>query len=400
MQLWTRFFLLTTILFSLHVILWLHSNGRTSSLTVITSHFDFKDKPIAELSKDIIDGLKKVDPSASITIVGDNSTSNNLSLPPHAGPRRANATFVILARNSDLRDLTQSVRDIEDRFNKDHHYPYVFLNEVAFTEQFKQQMSSLSNSTMEFGLIPHDHWYQPSWIDEEKARECRKKLVNKQIIYGGSVPYRNMCRFNSGFFFRHKLLKKYRYYWRIEPNVRFHCDIDYDPFLFMEDNGKVYGFTITLYEFWETVETLWNHVRDFIVMYPEYVSKDHSMAYLSDDHGRSYNLCHFWSNFEIADLDFWRGEAYVKFFDYLDTQGGFYYERWGDAPVHSIGASLFARKDQIHFFEDIGYEHQPHVHCPKDPEIRKKKHCTCEPARNFDYTSYSCLNHWESNLKP
>jgi hypothetical protein len=33
-----------------------------------------------------------------------------------------------------------------------------------------------------------------------------------------------------------------------------------------------------------------------------------------------------WSNFEIGDLDFWRGEAYSKFFEYLDEQGGFYYE--------------------------------------------------------------------------
>jgi hypothetical protein len=33
-----------------------------------------------------------------------------------------------------------------------------------------------------------------------------------------------------------------------------------------------------------------------------------------------------WSNFEIADMDFWRGEAYTAFFDFLDSQGGFYYE--------------------------------------------------------------------------
>lgn len=33
-----------------------------------------------------------------------------------------------------------------------------------------------------------------------------------------------------------------------------------------------------------------------------------------------------WSNFEIADMSFWRGEAYTKFFDYLDATGGFYYE--------------------------------------------------------------------------
>ena len=33
-----------------------------------------------------------------------------------------------------------------------------------------------------------------------------------------------------------------------------------------------------------------------------------------------------WSNFEIADMDFWRGPAYTAFFDYLDSTGGFYYE--------------------------------------------------------------------------
>ena len=33
-----------------------------------------------------------------------------------------------------------------------------------------------------------------------------------------------------------------------------------------------------------------------------------------------------WSNFEIADLDFWRSDAYLKFFEFLDQSGGFYYE--------------------------------------------------------------------------
>jgi hypothetical protein len=107
------------------------------------------------------------------------------------------------------------------------------------------------------------------------------------------------------------------------------------------------------------------------------------MGFLSDDGGETYNRCHckplplylsgihslltsryvVWSNFEIGALDLWRGEAYSKFFDFLDEQGGFYYERWGDAPVHSIGAALFANKDQIHFFNDIGYRHEPFQVC-------------------------------------
>jgi hypothetical protein len=98
---------------------------------------------------------------------------------------------------------------------------------------------------------------------------------------------------------------------------------------------------------------------DFINSNKELVPAGNAIDFLSDDGGETYNKCHFWSNFEIGDLDFWRGEAYMKFFEYLDEQGGFYYERWGDAPVHSIGAALFAKKEQIHFFEDIGYRHEP-----------------------------------------
>jgi alpha 1,2-mannosyltransferase len=38
------------------------------------------------------------------------------------------------------------------------------------------------------------------------------------------------------------------------------------------------------------------------------------------------NTYKVWSNFEIANMEFWRGEAYMKFFEYLDSKGGFYYE--------------------------------------------------------------------------
>ena len=50
----------------------------------------------------------------------------------------------------------------------------------------------------------------------------------------------------------------------------------------------------------------------------------------------SFSSCHYhrlltvdgavWSNFEIADMDFWRGEAYSQFFEHLESKGGFYYE--------------------------------------------------------------------------
>lgn len=315
---------------------------------------------------------------------------------PHSNSSaRANATILMLARNSDTDSAVRSVRELEDKFNKRFNYAWTFLNEEPFSDDFKKRVSNVVSGPVEFGLIPRDHWYQPDWIDEDKATAARKKMEENHIIYGGSLSYRNMCRFNSGFFYRHPLLQKYKWYWRVEPDVHFHCDIDFDPFRYMEDNNKIYGFTITMYEYLATIPTLWETVQKFTKENPQFVAENNLMGYMSDNDGESYNLCHFWSNFEIATMDFWRGEAYSKYFEALDKTGGFYYERWGDAPVHSIAVALFADKNQVHFFDDIGYEHNPYTHCPRGAGKWKKGKCSCNPDRSFDYDGYSCMKQWD-----
>ncbi|KAJ7292879.1 glycosyltransferase family 15 protein [Mycena rebaudengoi] len=304
--------------------------------------------------------------------------------------QRANATLLMLARNSDLNGALSSVKQMEERFNKHCKYPWIFLNEEPFTAEFIGNMTKIIGPTVSFGQVSQAHWYQPGWINETLAEEGRNKMVAQNIIYAESVPYRNMCRFNSGFFFQHPLLQPYRYYWRVEPDIEYFCDLAYDPFWFMEQNDKIYGFTISFYEWEPTIPTLWANVKEFIAKYPHFVAEDNAMAYLSDDGGKTYNLCHFWSNFEIADMDFWRGEAYQTFFDFLESKGGFYYERWGDAPVHSIAVALFAPRHKLHFFKDIGYRHPPFQHCPQGADWEKGK-CTCDKTDTLDYRDQSCI---------
>ena len=48
-----------------------------------------------------------------------------------------------------------------------------------------RRVSNVVQGPVEFGLIPHDHWFQPDWIDEEKATAGRNKMVEDNIIYGG-----------------------------------------------------------------------------------------------------------------------------------------------------------------------------------------------------------------------
>lgn len=308
--------------------------------------------------------------------------------------KRVKAAFVILCRNSDISGLAKTLPQLEMRFNKTFNYPYVFLNDKPFTKEFKAAVQKLSPSPMTFGLIPEEHWSIPDWIDKEKAREAREDMQKRDIIYGGSLPYRHMCRFNSGFFYRHELLKDFDYYWRVEPDVNFHCDINYDPFLWMKENKKKYGFTIMLNEYMETIPTLWEKTKQFIKKNPEMIPAQNSMKifspdYESDKKGK-YNGCHFWSNFEIADLNFLRSPQYSAYFDHLDNEGGFFMERWGDAPVHSIAAGMFLRPDELHHFEDIGYYHGPFTNCPVNPALSIA--CDCKPKDN---TNSKCLRRYQ-----
>ena len=50
----------------------------------------------------------------------------------------ANAVMLMLARNSELEGAVSSVRQLEEKFNRRYHYPWVFLNEEPFTDEFKQ----------------------------------------------------------------------------------------------------------------------------------------------------------------------------------------------------------------------------------------------------------------------
>ena len=340
---------------------------------------------------------------AQATASSSASTHGNTSPNPHSsspgdhaslagsapGPRM-NATFVTLARNSDVWEIARSIRQVEDRFNRRYNYDWVFLNDADFDDTFKSVTTALTSGHAKYGKIGTEHWGFPDFIDQDKAQKVREDMHERKIIYGDSVSYRHMCRYESGFFFRHPLMLDYEWYWRVEPSIELFCDISYDPFKYMVDHKKKYSFVLSLYEYVETIPTLWDSAKGFMRKHPEHIAKDNGMEFLSDDGGETYNHCHFWSNFEIGHLEWLRSDAYIDYFNHLDRDGGFFYERWGDAPVHSIAAGLMLQKDEIHFFDDIAYYHVPFTHCPTSEKTRIENKCHCNPKDNFDWNGYSC----------
>lgn len=342
---------------------------------------------------------------------------------------KENAVILILCRNREMNDINKSIKNFEKRFNKKYKYPYVFLNDEEFTNEFKETLSQTCENRVKFGLVDKKVWEKPDWIDEVRMRGGWEEMKRAGVPYADMESYHNMCRFFSRSFYKHELVKSYDYYWRIEPGVRFRCDIEGDPFEYMATNGKKYGFVITIREYMASIPTLMRTTASYLkrsyasramskvisktisnntlggsdgskegspekeVSTPSSTLSSTPLSFLFEP-GGSYNGCHFWSNFEIGAFDWLRSEAYELYVDTLEQTGGFYYERWGDAPVHSLAAALLLDKSQIHFFDNIGYTHEPFTHCPVNG-----KNCDCNPKDSIDYAPNSCLTKYKDDIK-
>ncbi|KAI9820953.1 MAG: alpha-1,2-mannosyltransferase (Kre5) [Thelocarpon impressellum] len=331
-------------------------------------------------------------------------------LEPQTNGPRANAAFVVLARNKELEGVLQSVKSIERHFNRWFHYPYVFLNDGDFNSTFKETITNHTSGSVEFGKIDSSMWGYPPWADQSVAKEGIAKQGDEAIMYGGMESYHHMCRFYSGFFYKHDLLQKYTWYWRLEPEIKYFCDITYDPFIHMDRANKTYGFTIAVKELKETVPNIFRYASAYKRLnnltskglwemfvepppaeptvlptddpkykppLPEEILKTEPgrggmpEADLEAMEDEKYNMCHFWSNFEIARLDWFRSQEYEDFFQMMDRSGGFWMERWGDAPIHSLAAGALLSPKDIHYFRDFGYRHTTIQHCPANAPSRQ-----------------------------
>jgi alpha 1,2-mannosyltransferase len=59
-------------------------------------------------------------------------------VPQSPKPERENATFVMLTTNWEMNGALRVVGQLEERFNRKHKYPWIFLNDQPFSEEFEQ----------------------------------------------------------------------------------------------------------------------------------------------------------------------------------------------------------------------------------------------------------------------
>lgn len=78
---------------------------------------------------------------------------------------------------------------------------------------------NLTSAKCYYEVVPRDHWSLPDWIDEGRFMNSLEYLGAIGVGKGWMISYRHMCRWNSGFFYKHPRLKDFDWYWRVEPDV-------------------------------------------------------------------------------------------------------------------------------------------------------------------------------------
>lgn len=97
--------------------------------------------------------FKTVDQYSHWSMVNHPNVRDQSAEPAWKNTTRAKAAFVILTRNSELDGVRKAMKQLEARFNRRFNYPYVFLNDEPFTEEFKELTTSLTNAETKYGIV-------------------------------------------------------------------------------------------------------------------------------------------------------------------------------------------------------------------------------------------------------
>lgn len=115
----------------------------------------------------------------------------------------------------------------------------------------------------------------------------------------------------------------------------------------MRQRNLIYGYWVVRQDHPGCVFGLWNAVE-------QYIQQEHIRPTFFQE---NFKVDIFYNNFELGSQRFFESQDYKKYIDYLDKLGGFWFYRWGDAPVKTLALSLFVKPEQIYSYADLPYRH-------------------------------------------
>ncbi|KAK3814031.1 MAG: nucleotide-diphospho-sugar transferase [Benniella sp.] len=264
---------------------------------------------------------------------------------------------------------------------------------IALTacQSFSNTCSPSFQGVNTFGTIPHEQWRLPTWIQAAKVRNgdyAKMRLGMNRT----SLVTRHRWRYMSGFLAQHALLDPYEFFWRIDPGVEIFCDLGDDPMMAMKSSGQKFAWSISSVVNEAGVPGAWSLIQKFKTLHRDLLPSGYDEAFLARESGNTFTACTYNTQNSIGRVGFFRSAAYQTYFDLIDQEGLFYYEKWDDGVAMTIGLSLLLRRTDTLFLEPLGWRHGSAAYCPD-------QHCPCNPQLNNLPLHLSCTPFWKGLSK-
>uniref|UniRef100_A0A6U6D8H0 Uncharacterized protein n=1 Tax=Guillardia theta TaxID=55529 RepID=A0A6U6D8H0_GUITH len=280
---------------------------------------------------------------------------SHVSMDPPAGKQslvpRAVIIYLIGKKIEHFLDLLDSLHSLKINFLDQNPYPIILFHEGLNQTQMEAVLKHYDD--VRFHRLDKEFLFPPEHVNFSK--------VPKIIGGHANVGYRHMCRFYSGAMFNYPLLEPYEWFLRLDSDSFILGRIREDPFKVMRAGRYIYGYMGIGREDEYLTTGLWNASQEYMRernIFPEDTALD---RYLEEG---VWDRSYFYTNFEIGHLPFFRSEKYQSFYASLDRKGGFYYYRWGDAPIRLLGVTMHAKETMIRRFHEIPYSHKVYVILP------------------------------------
>jgi hypothetical protein len=160
-----------------------------------------------------------------------------------------------------------------------------------------------------------------------------------------------MCRFHAREVYHQPILCGLEYAWRLDDDSALQGNVEYDVFSFMKENELIYGYRSIRNDYESCVVGLWPATKEYI--------KNNSIV--AEFFATWPFSAVYYNNFEVSAMSLWRSPAYQGYMDYLDSLGGIYYHSWGDAPMKTLGVSVFVPSNKTYLFLNVPYKHRDFV---------------------------------------
>lgn len=248
-------------------------------------------------------------------------------------------------------------------YNKNYNYDVVIMHEGDYDERSQQEIirsiREKHRGAVKFLKLDNSDFSVPSHIDEEKLEKC---LQTKPVPYWRNKNYRMMCYFWVKNFF--KYTQDYDYVMRLDDDSIIEEPLKEDLFEIMKNKDLVYLSNIVHvdcgvcnYGMKELFLDIFPDKRDKIeggLFIKATLNNSNKGVFdkLNDLHLINYGKpidgdtidihmpVMYYNNFFVTSTKFWRDQRVQDVIDKIDKNGGIFYYRYGDAPLHTLIVTL------------------------------------------------------------